>query len=216
MAITVSKKDLTSKIWEWIFDKTHDNDQFTSENELCQEFSISRTQLRDILKELEVSGIIERRQRKGITIKQPTLKEISEIYDAREAVEGMASRLAAINSTSKDIAELEFFILAHNQAVLDKNVNQQVEQDIAFHSKIIEMSGNQIIIRIIEQLMLMDKIFRMAGERDVNSVHNPLPETHEAIIEAIRSHDADECERLVKGHIRGAKQRIINKVLQTA
>jgi len=215
MASAEIKKQLITKVWEWIFQKTNSKDQFTSENELCQEFSISRTQLRDILKELEVCGIIERRQRKGITIKQPNLKEVSEIYDAREAVEGMAARLAAINACPEDIKELEDFIEAHNAAVIQKNTNLQIELDIAFHSKIIEMSGNQIIVRIIEQLMLMDKIFRMAGERDSNSPHCPLPETHEDIIKAIRERDSDLCEKLVKGHIRGAKQRIINKVLQT-
>jgi DNA-binding GntR family transcriptional regulator len=215
MVFIDNKKELTTRIWEFIFQKTHCNGNFTSENELCKEFSISRTQLRDVLKELEVSGIIERRQRKGITIKQPTLKEVSEIYDAREAVEGMASRLAAINASKDDIKELESIIKAHNQAVIKKDTNLQIELDIAFHSKIIEMSGNQIIIRIIEQLMLMDKIFRMAGERDSTSPHSPLPETHEDIIEAIREHDSTLCEKLVKGHIRGAKQRIINKVLQT-
>lgn len=215
MASAETKKQLITQVWEWIFRQTNSNDRFTSENELCQEFSISRTQLRDILKELEVSGIIERRQRKGITIKQPTLKEVSEIYDAREAVEGMAARLAAINTTTQDIKELEGFIQTHNDAVMHKDAVLQIELDIAFHSKIIEMSGNQIIIRIIEQLMLMDKIFRMAGERSVNSPHCPLLDTHEAIIEAISRHDSCLCEKLVKGHIRGAKQRIINKVLQT-
>ena len=215
MASAEIKQQLTTRIWEWIFYKTNSRDEFTSENELCQEFSISRTQLRDILKELEVCGIIERRQRKGITIKQPTLKEISEIYDTREAVEGMASRLAAINSLPEDIRELEDFVEVHNNAVAQKNTELQIEMDIAFHSKIIEMSGNQIIVRIIEQLMLMDKIFRMGRVRDCNSPHCPLPDTHEDIIKAIREHDFEWCEKLVKGHIRGAKQRIINKALQT-
>lgn len=216
MASAEAKKQLVTRIWERILDKTGSEDEFTNEGELCQEFSISRTQLRDILKELEVLGVIERRQRKGIRIKELSLKEASEIYDVREAVEGMAARLAAINARSEDIRELESCVATHNRAVENRDVHRQVASDLAFHAKIIEMSDNKIIGKMIEQLMLMEKIFRMAGERNPNAPHIPLPETHEAIIEAIKNHDSDKCEKLVKGHIRGAKQRKINQILVTA
>jgi DNA-binding GntR family transcriptional regulator len=215
MSVECKQVSLANRVQSLILERTRNGKSFTTESELCEKFSVSRTSIRDILKELEVIGFIERKQRRGITVRNFNLKETIEIYDLREAVEGMAARLAAAHASPKDIAELKAIVEKHNQTTNSDDVNEKQDTDMNFHAKIIELSNNSMIIRMSRSLHMMEKAFKASETFTSRYPHCPLPATHEAIVEAFEAHDPDKAETLVKEHIRGAKQRLVEAFLQT-
>ncbi|MCP3966308.1 MAG: GntR family transcriptional regulator [Lentisphaerae bacterium] len=201
MASVAEKRQQIIDIWEWILEKTIPEESFTNEYELCEQFAISRTQLRDILKELEVRGIIERRQRKGIRIRELSDKEISDIFEVREALESIAARNAAIRATARDIRLLRKYSNTFDRSMEKGETKMEIEAEIAFHQKIVDMSGNIAVQRVIKQLMLIEKVFKMGKGVRPGITHEPERATHDAIISALENHDSDKAEELVREHI---------------
>ncbi|QSH40239.1 GntR family transcriptional regulator [Lentisphaerota bacterium ZTH] len=214
MASVAEKRQQIINIWEWILEKTIPDDSFTNEYELCEQFAISRTQLRDILKELEVRGIIERRQRKGIRIRELSDKEISDIFEVREALESIAARNAAVRATARDIRLLRKYSNTFDKAMSKGETKLEIESEIAFHQKIVDMSGNIAVQRIIKQLMLIEKVFKMGKGVRPGISHEPRRATHNAIISALETHDGDLAEELVKEHIIWSKGEALELSLE--
>ena len=75
---------------------------------LAQAFSISRTPIREALLRLESEKLVERNGRGGLVVGEVTPEEILELYVVRQAINGLAARLAAENATTIDLAELRW------------------------------------------------------------------------------------------------------------
>jgi len=68
--------------------------QWLVERELCKTYSMSRTPIREILWSLTADGFLEQEANRGFVVRRLGLEQIFEIFQAREAIEGMAARLA--------------------------------------------------------------------------------------------------------------------------
>ena len=68
--------------------------QWLIERELCETYRMSRTPIREILWKLTADGFLEQEANKGFVVRRLGLEQIFEIFQAREAIEGMAARLA--------------------------------------------------------------------------------------------------------------------------
>ena len=79
------------------------------EAELADRFAISRTPIREALSRLESRGLVTHEPHRGATVTRLGYAQVTELYDLREVLEGMAARLAAVNATdalnAQDIAE---------------------------------------------------------------------------------------------------------------
>src|SRR5512136_299132 len=70
--------------------------QWLIERELCETYSMSRTPIREILWRLTADGFLEQEANRGFVVRRLGLEQIFEIFQAREAIEGMAARLACL------------------------------------------------------------------------------------------------------------------------
>ena len=68
--------------------------QWLIERELCETYRMSRTPIREILWKLTADGFLEQEANRGFVVRRLGLEQIFEIFQAREAIEGMAARLA--------------------------------------------------------------------------------------------------------------------------
>ena len=82
------------------------------EEELGRSHQVSRTPVREALSRLEIEGLAARRPRAGLVVSTPTLDEIIDLYVVREALEGLAARLAAERRTELDLERLEMLLSA--------------------------------------------------------------------------------------------------------
>ena len=178
-----------------------------SEPELARGFGVSRGPLREAIRRLESSGLVVRRANVGARVAELTVDGLFEIYYVREALEGMASRLAAQRMSAAEVAELRRLLKTQRREMegTDGPVYYQRGGDLDFHYRIIRGSGNRKLIELFSrdlyaQVRMYRAQFGTAGPR----VGHALTE-HEQIVDAIGDGDGELAELLMRRHIRKSR-----------
>ena len=122
-----------------------------SEPEVAARLGISRGPLREAMRRLESCNLVERRPNIGARVITLTNAQLIEIYLIREALEGMAARLAAERMSATAIKDLKALLEAHRREIArdDWQTYFQKEGDMDFHYRIVQGSGNQRLIGIL-------------------------------------------------------------------
>jgi DNA-binding GntR family transcriptional regulator len=183
---------------------------------LAEEFSVSRTPIREALRQLEVRGVIQHVRNQGAIVLAPNARDIREAYQVRAELEGLAVSLAVERITDGQIErmrsaqrkfadtvdKLTVSARASNAKGRLKSVPSWVEANDEFHGVVIEASGNRRLRQMIGDLHLgftrnvMLSALTMDGRRMRENVLQ-----HEAILSAIARHDATEARRAMAHHI---------------
>ncbi|WP_428821396.1 GntR family transcriptional regulator [Microbulbifer sp. MCCC 1A16149] len=185
-----------------------------SEPELARRFDASRGSLREALMRLESLSLIERRVNVGARVVDLTERGLLEIYDVREALEGMACRLAAENRSEDDLVELRQMLERHEQQEeLQKGTAYfQPEGDFDFHFRIVQASHNDLLIdTLCNKLYYRVRMYRYQLGMASPRAHRAFRE-HSHIIEAIEAGDGELAEILMRRHIRASRSNIENKL----
>ncbi|WP_237064820.1 GntR family transcriptional regulator [Microbulbifer guangxiensis] len=185
-----------------------------SEPELARRFNASRGSLREALMRLESLGLLERRVNVGARVVDLTERGLLELYDVREALEGMACRLAALERTDEDLKALRKMLARHEQQeeLQAGRAYFQPEGDFDFHFRIVQASGNDLLIdTLCNRLYYRVRMYRyqlgMASPRAKRAFNE-----HSHIIEAIEAGDGELAEILMRRHIRASRQNIEKKL----
>jgi DNA-binding GntR family transcriptional regulator len=182
---------------------------------LAEEFSVSRTPIREALRQLEVKGVIQHRPNQGAIVLAPNARDIRDAYQVRAELEGLAVSLAVewiteeqierMRRAQKRFAETVDKLIAarkSNAKTHHKNVPNWVESNDEFHGIVIEASGNRRLKQVIQDLHLgftrniMLSALMMDGRRMRENVSQ-----HDAILSAISQHDAIEARKVMTHHI---------------
>jgi DNA-binding GntR family transcriptional regulator len=191
---------------------------------LAEEFSVSRTPIREALRQLEVKGVIQHVPNQGAIVLAPNARDIREAYQVRAELEGLAISLAVEWITDEQIermrnaqkrfaATVEKLTISarmSNAKAHLKNVPSWVESNDEFHGVVIEASGNRRLRQLIRDLHLgftrsvMLSALTMDGRRMRENVAQ-----HEAILSAITRHDAIEARKEMTHHILRSGELIV-------
>jgi len=181
------------------------------ERQLAQEFGISRTPVREAMAQLEREGFVRTVPRRGIYVVRKTKQEVIEMITAWAALESMAARLITETATDEEIAGLRRMFAAYEGDKLHARLDEYSEVNIAFHQKIIELSGNSVLIRLAENLFTHMRMIRgqTIGEEDRadRSIRD-----HMNIIKAIEARDTERAEDLVRQHALGLADHVAKHV----
>jgi DNA-binding GntR family transcriptional regulator len=167
---------------------------------LATELAVSRTPVREALRKLEAEGLVDA-SRSGLVVRALTEDDLTDISYIREALEGMAARLAAENATRADIEELEV-LLEDMEAVAARG-------DIAilrgltgeFHALVCRASRNRRLIQALAALLdqvrqVQSSTLYMEG-RPVDAIAE-----HRDLVRAIAGRDPERAEALARAHRR--------------
>jgi DNA-binding GntR family transcriptional regulator len=179
------------------------------EHDLAARMSISRTPVREAIRQLEREGLVTVFPNRETVVTALTPDDVREIYQYRAAIEGMAAYLAAqapsdvaLAPVSDVLARMEVELQAANQAAY-------LDLDIAFHDAVVRASGNS---RLVEaRLRIRDQtrrylVFTLARV-PADSLRRNLGE-HRAIVDAIRAGDAQLAEQRMRTHVIWNGERI--------
>src|SRR5690554_6407231 len=121
------------------------------EAELAARYGVSRGPLREAIRRLESRKLLERIPHVGTRVAALKAADLIEIYRVREALEGMAARLAAEHMTAEEVAGLREVLLQHEQQqdIKEDVAYFQREGDLDFHYRIIQGSHNQTLIDLL-------------------------------------------------------------------
>jgi len=193
-----------------------------TEAELCQAYGVSRVTVRESLKKLEMMDVISIQQGRGTFVKeiglgnfmQPMFNlidfgdfDIKTIYDARLWIETGTCRLAALNRTEADIAELEEIysrMCAHQRllesgAITEHDLDEAGGADTEFHIAVARASKNEILKAAVINL---ENISRACARRTKKTgvILRDADNDHRAVLDAIRAGDPDAAERAIVAH----------------
>ncbi|EIC22253.1 GntR family transcriptional regulator [Thiorhodovibrio frisius] len=179
-----------------------------SEPVLADRFAISRGPLREAMRRLEATHLVERRANVGARVVSLSAGQLVELYQVRETLEGLAARLAAETMTDAEIAELQRLLDAHRASVARDHWQAyfQSEGDWDFHYRIVHGSGNRRLIAILcDDLYYLARMYRcqfgMKSERATAALKE-----HGLIVDAIGERDGELAEWLMRRHIRASRR----------
>ena len=118
----------TTKLREAILSLHFKPDQHLVERELCEETGVSRTSVREALRQLEAEGLVERRGKRGLFVSSVTTDEARQVYEVRAALEPEMARLFAERATARDLKALEGAFRELEKAGQNRNVRDLRER----------------------------------------------------------------------------------------
>ena len=191
--------------------------QKISEPELARNYGISRGPLREAIRRLEGWRLVERKPHVGARVVELSARELIEIYRVREALEGMACRLAAIDMPQDEIDRLRVLLDGHEASVdqLDGRSYFQKEGDLDFHYRIVQGSRNGKLLELLGgDLYHLVRMYRYQFSVSSSRPKRALKE-HRQIVDAIEARDPELAEMLMRRHISNARKNIEGKLKDT-
>jgi DNA-binding GntR family transcriptional regulator len=186
-----------------------------SEQYLSTTFGISRGPLREAIRRLEGQRLVVRIPHAGVRVASLTYEELIELYHVREALEGMACRLAAQNMSEAEITGLREVLAMHEQhSGLQANESYyQQEGDLDVHYLIIQGSKNRTLSDMLcGDLYHLLRMYRYRYSATPKRPQQAFAE-HHRIIQAIADRDGELAEMLMRRHI-SASRRNIERLMQ--
>ena len=169
-------------IRENILSGKYDKDEELKEKTIGEELGVSRTPVREALRQLELEGLVTIIPNKGAYVVGISQKDIKDIYEIRSRLEGLCARWAATNISKEQLDEMEENIFLTDFHSSKGNAEQIVELDNRFHEI--------LYAQRVRKITLSDRT------RAVDSNNE-----HRKIVEALKKHDADFAEKLANQHI---------------
>ncbi|MDT0567766.1 GntR family transcriptional regulator [Streptomyces sp. DSM 3412] len=170
------------------------------ENELAEQFGVTRASIRAALIDLEAEGLVERIRNRGSRVRVVTVEEAVAISECRMVLEGLCAARAATVATDDELAELADIGTAMTKAVADGEPVTYSELNQRLHARIREISGQRVAVELLERLnaQLVRHRFQLAL-RPGRPQHS-LGE-HLAMIETITARDPRAAEEAVRAHL---------------
>lgn len=177
---------------------------------LAQEFNVSRTPIREALKQLENEGLVEIRPRVGTFVRQPTRREIVELFELKGGLEGLAAGLFARRGSVPELDVLRRNVEASTDAVRRGDRTRYASLVHEFHNALIAGADNRKLSEHYERLMNQLAYHRLV----VKSVDQPgrlgfsLHE-HESIVTAIETRDHVSAEFTMRQHVEASSAAVL-------
>lgn len=178
------------------------------EVQLAEEMGVSRTPVREAIRKLELEGFVIMVPRKGAYVAGISSKDVSEVFEIRAALEGLAASLAAERITDVEKEELERVLVVKAASVQANDFASLIEKDTEFHEMIYRASRNERLMQIISNLREQINRFRMVSLAFPGRGKEALEE-HKKIAEAIAERDYVLAQALAQEHISNAENALL-------
>jgi len=189
---------------------------------LAEQFSVSRTPIREALRILETQGFVRHVPNQGAIVRVPEPREIRDAYQVRAELEGLAAELATEWITDADVERLraanDAFVGVVEASSSDKPASDRmaggpatwVEANDAFHDIILAASGNDCLRRMISELHggVLRPVMLATVSIDGRQMRENVAQ-HAAIMAAIERHDAVEARRQMTHHIKRSGELMV-------
>lgn len=196
-----------------IFDKIREdilNDKYITgdkivEAKLADELGVSRTPVREALKQLELDGLVDNIPNRGIVVKGISNQDIHDIYTIRVAMEGIAARWAVErmdNTVVEDLREIydlmEFY-------TFKKDIEKIFELNTKFHETIYMATKSRYLVQVLRDFQLFIKTTRNKSLKCKGRPEEALIE-HKAILDGFMEGDSEKAYNATIAHIERSRK----------
>jgi DNA-binding GntR family transcriptional regulator len=178
---------------------------------LANRLGVSRTPIREAIRKLELEGLVTMIPRRGAEVAQITEKSMNDVLEVRRAVDALCAELACERITKEELESLKDACDAFEQAVKTKDIKRIAEADVELHDIIVQATGNQRLIQLVNTLSEQMYRYRFEYIKDY-SQHEKLVEEHRIIYESIVKKDRKTASEAAKMHIDNQERTIIMQI----
>ena len=208
--------DVYGVLWDRILSRDLSPNEKLSDLRLSEELGVSRTPVREALHRLVQDGVVIYSPNRGFFVASFSADDIGEIFDLRAVLETLALRTvaarlepAAFESAREDLDRVEALIAGATTAA-DRHdaASAFLEVDQGFHQWLIQGSGNQRLISIVNGLWAQVSVFQRAGTH-IPGWNELALQQHRAIIDLLIAGKGPEAADALEYHILDMKTRVI-------
>ena len=167
---------------------------------LAERFGVSRTPIREAIRTLVETGVLETRPRKGSFVRVLSAKQLLDLFQVAAELEGMACRLAALSLTKENVEAIERGLAKCTQAAEVQNNAEYAMANLDFHTAIHNASGNDWLIEQLRQLQINLNSYRTMPY-EIRGRLNKSTDEHKIICDAILSGDGEHACNLMRDHM---------------
>lgn len=179
---------------------------------LAEKFGLSPTPIKEALVALEREGLVVSQARRGYSVAKLDVKDVQKLYEVREAIEGLAARLAAERNTRFLLKRLELAQRAHVKQLQAGDLAGSGDTDLRFHQTLWEASENQHLIQIASSFPVKMRLVMTAIRAGMPERHTRAVQEHEEILGHVRDGKPGPAERAMRQHIRRAASALLAQV----
>ena len=181
-----------------------------SEVFLAQAFDVSRTPIRETLKQLQHEGLVEIRPKVGTFIREPTRREIVELFQLKESLEGLAAGLLARRGNVPELDVLERNVEESDRVTAAQDATRYAELVHEFHRTIITGSENLKLVEHYDRLMNQLAYHRLV----LRTAEHPgrikaSTGEHRLVLAMIRDKDHFGAEAAMRNHVYASAREVL-------
>lgn len=178
---------------------------------LANKLGVSRTPIREAIRKLELEGLVTMVPRRGAEVAQITEKSMNDVLEVRRAMDALCVELACDRITAEELEQLKAACDGFEAAVKTGDVKKIAQADVALHDIIVQATGNQRLIQLVNNLSEQMYRYRFEYIKD-SSQHERLVEEHRIIYQSIVQKDKETASQAAKTHIDNQERSIIRQI----
>ena len=178
---------------------------------LADKLGVSRTPIREAIRKLELEGLVTMIPRRGAEVAQITEKSMSDVLEVRRTLDALCAELACDRISEEGLAALKDACGQFEQCVAGRAAQRIAQADVALHDIILQATGNQRLIQMVNNLAEQMYRYRFEYIKD-SSQHERLVEEHKIIYQSILNKDKETAAAAARTHIDNQKKAIIRQI----
>lgn len=206
---TTNYERVYSTLKEWIILGKLAPGEKIIETKLADALETSRTPVREALRKLEKEGMVVFYPSQGASVTHINTVSLSNLFECRAVLEGLAARGAATQISQNNLALLEESMILAEQFSAKGEHEKVVEKNTRFHDIIVEAGANPILTQMMEQIRT--QILRYRSFVSSSGLRAEFSREHRQIYEAIKGRDAQAAEQFMRLHVHNDLNEMIER-----
>ncbi|HSV78851.1 MAG TPA: GntR family transcriptional regulator [Ramlibacter sp.] len=175
-----------------------------AEQKLADHFGVSRTLVRQALFQLVQNRLVKMERARGAFVAAPTVEEARQVFQVRRMLEGEMVRDIVRGITPAKLKALREHMAQEKAAVDRRDATERVELLGDFHVRMAELTGNEVLVQILRDLVSRSSLITLMYQRDAAAAHSL--EEHVELVKAIADRDEKLAVRLMDEHLRHVEE----------
>lgn len=201
------REKIFQKLRQDILDGRYKAGDSLVELKLAEEMGVSRTPVREAIRQLELEGLVSSIPNKGVFVEGITRQDIEDIYAIREYMEGLAARWAIERMDEESLKELETMCELMEFYTAKGDLDQVGKLNSRFHDLIFQSTNSKPLMQILSDFQYYMENIRLASLKSPGRATQSLEE-HKEIVQAFKERDIEKGERALVEHIRNSRLNV--------
>lgn len=191
----------------WILSGSLAPGEKIDQDEAARKLSLSRMPIRSGLDRLAAEGLVLKIPRRGVIVSPLSPDSLNQLFDVRAQIEAMAIMLTTTSASEASIQNL-YRMLQYQEDSTDHSLFSILERNRSFHRYIVQLSGNEVLLRVFDNLWEQSERYRRMYFQTPNS-NSRIQAEHRQIVELIAARRVQEAADFIILHTRTSQRMIL-------